>query len=66
MAIGTCTTFIKGIFSLSFFWIVTGMVNVYFFICVYSLYDMLRQESSDNVRCALKPEKRDYQEFCED
>lgn len=43
-AIGTIGAFIQGISGLSFFWILVGMIHVYFLIVVYSLYEILEFE----------------------
>ena len=43
-AMVTCGAFLKGIFSLSFFWTLVGMIFVYFLIVVFSLYELLEFE----------------------
>jgi hypothetical protein len=43
-AIATAGALIKGIMSLSFFWILVGMIHCYFFIVLYSLYEVLEFE----------------------
>ncbi|KAG5667043.1 hypothetical protein PVAND_015044 [Polypedilum vanderplanki] len=46
MAFGTFSSFIKGAFALSFSWILIAMANVYFFVCVYSLLQILEDEGN--------------------
>ncbi|CAG9810577.1 unnamed protein product [Chironomus riparius] len=50
MIIGTVSSFFKGMLSLSFWWILFGMLNVYFIICVYSLYQILQYEDVEQVK----------------
>ena len=50
MVIGTLSSFFKGMLSLSFWWILFGMLNVYFIICVYSLYQILQYEDVEQVK----------------
>lgn len=50
MIIGTVSSFFKGMLSLSFWWILFGMLNVYFIICVYSLYQVLQYEDVEQSK----------------
>lgn len=66
-AIGTMGAFFQGIKSLSFFWIIVGMIHVYFLIVVYSLYDIFSSNSEENenlqsaTTCQRKSEGIDYE-----
>lgn len=49
-AIGTVGAFVKGFATLSFFWMLVGMIHFYFLIVLYSLYDLLKSDS-DQKEC---------------
>lgn len=42
--IGTAAALLQGIMSLSFFWVVVGMIEVYFVIVVYSIFELVEFE----------------------
>lgn len=42
--IGTIAAFFQGVSGPYFFWIIVGMIHVYFLIVVYSLYEILEFE----------------------
>lgn len=46
-ALGTAGAFLQGISSLSFFWILLGMIHFYFLLIVYSLYQILDSEAQE-------------------
>ncbi|XP_070509046.1 uncharacterized protein [Chironomus tepperi] len=66
MVIGTISSFLKGMLSLSFWWILFGMLNVYFIICVYSLYQVLHYENIEQVKTHATAHNQGYSQCYDD
>lgn len=65
MIFGITTSFLKGIFTLSFAWILIAMANVYFFIVIYSLYQILMADDCEQVKSHLTAATQGYQQCYE-
>lgn len=65
MALGTVKSFVRGIFTLSFGWILIGMANVYLMIVVYSLYQIMIYEDLDQAKSHINARSEGYQKCYE-
>lgn len=57
---GVCSAFVHGISSLSFYWIVIGMIHVYFLIVIYSIYELIEYEGEQKVCHQSSPPSQGY------
>lgn len=63
-AFGTAAAFMQGIMSLSFSWILVGMIEVYFIIVIYSIYDLVEFEG-EQKESHQSASSNGYSQCCE-